>query len=108
MAACESEVFEVIFLDNQHRVLRIKEMFYGTVNAVSVYLREVVKASLAANVGAVILYHNHTSGDATPSQADRRITRQLTDALAWMDIRVLDHFVVLFEGVVSFLERGWI
>ncbi|MEZ9446116.1 DNA repair protein RadC [Vibrio splendidus] len=108
LAACESEVFGIIFLDNQHRVLRTKEMFYGTVNAASVYPREVVKASLAANASAVILYHNHPSGDATPSQADRRITRQLTDALALVDIRVLDHFVVSFECVVSFSERGWI
>ncbi len=83
-------------------------MFYGTVNAASVYPREVVKASLATNASAVILYHNHPSGDATPSQADRRITRQLTDALALVDIRVLDHFVISFECVVSFSERGWI
>jgi DNA repair protein RadC len=103
LAACESEVFGIIFLDNQHRVLRTKEMFYGTVNAASVYPREVVKASLATNASAVILYHNHP-----PSQADRRITRQLTDALALVDIRVLDHFVVSFECVVSFSERGWI
>ncbi|CAK1827430.1 DNA repair protein RadC [Vibrio crassostreae] len=108
MAACESEVFGIIFLDNQHRVLRTKEMFYGNVNAASVYPREIVKASLATNASAVILYHNHPSGDATPSQADRRITRQLTDALALVDIRVLDHFVVSFERVVSFAERGWI
>ncbi|CAK2228479.1 DNA repair protein RadC [Vibrio crassostreae] len=101
-------MFGVIFLDNQHRVLRTKEMFYGTVNVASVYPREVVKASLATNAGAVIFYHNHPSGDATPSQADRRITRQLTDALALVDIRVLDHLVVSFESVVSLSERGWI
>ncbi|MEZ8170224.1 JAB domain-containing protein, partial [Vibrio sp. FF266] len=103
-----SEVFGVIFLDSQHRVLRTKEMFNGTIDTASVYPREVVKESLATNAIAVIFYHNHPSGDATPSQADRRITRRLTDALALVDIRVLDHFVVSFEDVVSFVERGWI
>ncbi|NOH36543.1 RadC family protein [Vibrio chagasii] len=108
LAASEREVFGVIFLDNQHRVLRTKELFFGTIDAASVYPREVVKESLATNASAVIFYHNHPSGDANPSQADRRITRRLTDALALVDIRVLDHFVVSFEGVVSFAERGWI
>ncbi|MEZ8178776.1 DNA repair protein RadC [Vibrio sp. 1F292] len=108
LASNESEVFGVIFLDSQHRVLRTKEMFNGTIDTASVYPREVVKESLATNAIAVIFYHNHPSGDATPSQADRRITRRLTDALALVDIRVLDHFVVSFEDVVSFVERGWI
>ena len=108
LAASEREVFGVIFLDNQHRVLRTKELFFGTIDAASVYPREVVKESLTTNASAVIFYHNHPSGDANPSQADRRITRRLTDALALVDIRVLDHFVVSFEGVVSFAERGWI
>ncbi|MDK9783734.1 DNA repair protein RadC [Vibrio sp. B172a] len=108
LAAKEHEVFGVIFLDNQHRVRSTAELFTGTVDAASVYPREVVKKALAENAAAVILYHNHPSGVAEPSQADRRITRRLTDALALVDIKVLDHFVVSFEGVVSFAERGWI
>ncbi|EIT7126704.1 DNA repair protein RadC [Vibrio parahaemolyticus] len=108
LAAKEHEVFGVIFLDNQHRVRSTAELFTGTVDAASVYPREVVKKALAENAAAVILYHNHPSGVAEPSQVDRRITRRLTDALALVDIKVLDHFVVSFEDVVSFAERGWI
>jgi DNA repair protein RadC len=108
LAAREHEVFGVIFLDNQHRVRSSEELFTGTVNAASVYPREVVKKALAENASAVIFYHNHPSGVAEPSQADRRITRRLIDALALIDVRVLDHFVVSFEGTVSFAERGWI
>lgn len=83
-------------------------MFEGTIDAASVYPREVVKRSLHHNAAALILAHNHPSGVAEPSQADRRITRRLTDALALVDIRVLDHFVVGDGEVVSFAERGWI
>ncbi|WP_199482159.1 RadC family protein [Vibrio owensii] len=108
LAAKEHEVFGVIFLDNQHRVRSSAELFTGTVDAASVYPREVVKRALAENAAAVILYHNHPSGVAEPSQADRRITRRLIDALALIDVKVLDHFVVSFEGAVSFAERGWI
>ncbi len=109
LAAKEHEVFGVIFLDNQHRVRSTAELFTGTVDAASVYPREVVKKALAENAAAVIFYHNHpASGVAEPSQADRRITRRLADALALVDIKVLDHFVVAIEEVVSFAERGWI
>ncbi|HHY0497198.1 DNA repair protein RadC [Vibrio parahaemolyticus] len=108
LAAKEHEVFGVIFLDNQHRVRSTTELFTGTVDAASVYPREVVKKALAENAAAVILFHNHPSGVAEPSQADRRITRRLADALALVDIKVLDHFVVSFESTVSFAERGWI
>ncbi|EGQ8101915.1 DNA repair protein RadC [Vibrio parahaemolyticus] len=108
LAAKEHEVFGVIFLDNQHRVRSTAELFTGTVDAASIYPREVVKKALAENAAAVIFYHNHPSGVAEPSQADRRITRRLVDALALVDIKVLDHFVVSFEDVVSFAERGWI
>ena len=83
-------------------------MFEGTIDAASVYPREVVKRSLHHNAAALILAHNHPSGVAEPSQADRRITRRLTDALALVDIRVLDHFVVGDGEVISFAERGWI
>lgn len=108
LAAKEHEVFGVIFLDNQHRARSSAELFTGTVDAASVYPREVVKMALAENAAAVIFYHNHPSGVAEPSQADRRITRRLIDALALIDVKVLDHFVVSFEGAVSFAERGWI
>ncbi|MCG9657945.1 JAB domain-containing protein [Vibrio mediterranei] len=102
LAAKEHEVFGVIFLDNQHRFRSSAELFTGTIGAASVYPREVVKKALAENAAAILLYHNHPSGSAEPSQADRRITRRLVDALALIDIRVLDHLVV------SFAERGWI
>lgn len=108
LAAKEHEVFGVIFLDSQHRVRSSAELFTGTIDAASVYPREVVKKALAENAAAVLLYHNHPSGNAEPSQADRRITRRLVDALALVDIRVLDHFVISFEDTVSFAERGWI
>ncbi|MDH5924043.1 DNA repair protein RadC [Vibrio splendidus] len=108
LAAKEHELFGVIFLDTQHRARASVELFTGMIDAASVYPREVVKKALAENAAAVIFYHNHPSGDATTSQADRRITRRLTDALALVDINVLDHFVISTENVVSFAERGWI
>ncbi|MFC5076310.1 hypothetical protein VTH8203_01071 [Vibrio thalassae] len=102
------EAFYVLFLDNQNRVIAGEIMFEGTIDAASVYPREVVKRALYHNAAAIILSHNHPSGVAEPSQADRRITRRLTDALGLVDIRVLDHFVVGDGEVVSFAERGWI
>lgn len=102
------EAFFVLFLDNQHRVIRGEVMFEGTIDAASVYPREVVKRSLELNAAALILAHNHPSGVAEPSQADRRITRRISDALALVDIRILDHFVVGDGEVVSFAERGWL
>ena len=102
------EVFALLLLDNQHRLLLFKELFEGTLDAAAVYPREVVKLALSNNAAAVILAHNHPSGVAEPSQADQQITRRLIDALALVDIRVLDHLVV-GEGVpVSFAERGLI
>jgi DNA repair protein RadC len=83
-------------------------MFEGTIDASSVYPREVVKLALHHNAAALILAHNHPSGVAEPSQADRRITRWLVDATALVDIRILDHFVIGDDEVVSFAERGWI
>lgn len=103
----EHEVFGVLFLDSQHRVRFTEELFTGTIDAASVYPREVVKAALLRNSAAVIFFHNHPSGVAEPSQCDRRITRRLTDALALVEIQVLDHFVISHEEVVSFAERGW-
>lgn len=99
------EVFAALFLDQRHRVICFEELFHGTLDGASVYPREVVKKALQHNAAALIFAHNHPSGVAEPSQADRHITRRLTDALALIDVRVLDHFVV-GEEVVSFAERG--
>ena len=103
----EHEVFACLFLDNRHHVIHYEEMFRGTINGASVHPREVVKTSLAYNAAAVIFSHNHPSGIAEPSEADRQLTNRLKDALALVDIRVLDHLVVGDE-VVSFAERGFI
>ena len=102
------EAFYVLFLDNQHRVIRDEVMFEGTIDAASVYPREVVRRALEHNAAAVILAHNHPSGVAEPSQSDRRITSRISDALSLVDIRVLDHFVIGDGEVVSFVEKGWI
>ena len=100
------EVFGVLLLDSQHRLLSYRELFQGTIDGASVHPREVVKLALAHNAAAVILAHNHPSGVAEPSQADHRITKRLCDALAMVDIRVLDHMVVGDVEVVSFAESG--
>jgi len=102
------EVFAVLFLDNRHRVLAFEELFRGTIDGASVHPREVVRQALKHNGAAVIFAHNHPSGVAEPSDADRRLTTRLKDALALVDIRVLDHFVVGDGDVVSFAERGWV
>jgi DNA repair protein RadC len=100
------EVFAVLFLDGQHRLLRLEEMFHGTLAQTSVYPREVVKRALQLNAGAVILAHNHPSGVAEPSRADEYLTQALKSALQLVDVRVLDHLVVGQGSVVSFAERG--
>jgi DNA repair protein RadC len=105
-AGLEHEVFAILLLDNRHRVIRYEEMFRGTIDGCSVHPREVVKAALTANAAAVILAHNHPSGVAEPSRADTQLTKRLTDALALVDIRVLDHFVVGGVDTMSFSERG--
>jgi DNA repair protein RadC len=102
----EHEVFVCIFLDAQHRVVKSEELFRGTLTQTSVYPREVVKAALAANAAAVIFAHNHPSGVAQPSQADELLTRNLKDALALVDVKVLDHFIVAGNQAISFAERG--
>lgn len=104
----EHEVFSALFLDNRHRVIRFEELFRGTIDSASVYPREVVKQALACNAAAVILVHNHPSGDPAPSDADRRITQRLKEALGLVDIRVIDHVVVASEGCVSFAELGYL
>lgn len=102
----EHEVFITIFLDAQNRVIEVEEMFRGTLTQTSVYPREVVKAALRCNAGAAIFAHNHPSGVAEPSHADETLTSALKQALALVDVRVLDHFVVAGAGVLSFAERG--
>ncbi len=102
------EVFAGLFLDSQHRVIAYEELAQGTLNAASVYPREVVKRALGLGAGAVIFAHNHPSGIAEPSAADRSLTQRLKDALALVDVTVLDHFVVGDGEIVSFAERGWI
>ena len=106
LAGRDYEVFMVLFLDAQHRVLESEEMFRGTLTQTSVYPREVVKRSLVNNAAAVIFAHNHPSGVAQPSHADELLTRSLKEALALVDVKVLDHFVVAGSAVMSFAERG--
>ena len=106
LADLAHEVFAVLFLDAQHRLIRFDEMFRGTLTQTSVYPREVLKQALALNAAAVILAHNHPSGVAEPSRADEFLTQQLKAALALVDVRVLDHLVVGRVEVVSFAERG--
>jgi len=100
------EAFMALFLDSQHRLLAAEELFRGTLAQTSVYPREVVKSALAHNAAAVIFAHNHPSGVAEPSRADELLTQALKQALALVDIRTLDHFVVAGSQVVSFAERG--
>ncbi len=104
----EHEVFSAVFLDSQHRVIRFEALFHGTIDSASVYPREVVKRALGCNAAAVILVHNHPSGDPDPSDADRRITQRLKDALGLVEIRVIDHIVVGSEGCASFAELGYL
>lgn len=106
IASREHEVFVCLWLDAQHRVISIDELFRGTLTQTSVYPREIVKAGLKANAAAVIFAHNHPSGVAQPSQADELLTRNLKDALSLVDIKVLDHFIVAGHQTLSFAERG--
>lgn len=108
LATFEHEVFCVMFLDTQNNLIEFTELFRGTLSSASVYPREVAKEALYYNAGSVILVHNHPSGSPEPSDADRRITRRLQDALGLFDIRVLDHLIVANPDVTSFAERGWI
>ncbi|RUR32754.1 hypothetical protein ELY33_05075 [Vreelandella andesensis] len=99
-------MFSVLFLDSQHRVILFEELFRGTIDAASVYPREVLKAALTYNTGAVILVHNHPSGNTCPSDSYQRITQHLKGALGLMKIRVIDHVVVSSEGCISFAKLG--
>jgi len=100
------EVFAVLFLDNRHRAIAFEELFRGTIDGAQVHPREVVRRCLAHNAAAVMFGHNHPSGVAEPSAADRAITRRLVDALALVEVRVLDHFIVGDGDPTSFAERG--
>ena len=102
------EVFAVLWLDTQHRLIAYEELFRGTLTQTSVYPREVVKAALRHNAGAVILSHNHPSGVPEPSRADEVLTGELKTALALVGVRVLDHIIVGGAGTLSFAERGLI
>ena len=102
------EAFYILFLDNQHRVIQDELLFEGTIDAASVYPREVVKRALHHNAAALILAHNHPSGHAEPSECDKMITQRVKDALALIDVRVLDHFVIGVGQTVSFAQRGLI
>lgn len=104
----EREVFMVLYLDTQHRLIARETTSLGTINATSVYPREILKAALGHNAAAVVLAHNHPSGVAEPSDDDRKVTKRLTEALSLVDIRVLDHVVVGHGQAVSFAERGWL
>jgi DNA repair protein RadC len=106
LAARDHEVFLCIWLDAQHKVLAVEEPFRGTLTQTSVYPREIARAALRLNAAAVIFAHNHPSGVAQPSQADELLTRSLIDALALLEVKVLDHFIVAGTQAISFAERG--
>ena len=108
LASLEREAFTALFLDNQHRLIAHETLFTGTINHTQVHPREVVKAGLKHNAAAAVLAHNHPSGEAKPSNADRQITARLKQALELVDIRLLDHLVVGGMEIVSFAEKGWL
>ena len=100
------EVFACVFVENRHRIIAFEELFQGTIDGASVHPRVVVQKALENNAAAVILAHNHPSGVAEPSMADQRITERVRSALALIDVRVLDHFIVTAEDSLSFAEKG--
>jgi DNA repair protein RadC len=105
IGASEHEIFGVLHVDSRHRLIAVEDLFRGTINSASVHPREVVKAALMHNAAAVVLYHNHPSGLPEPSAADELITRRLKEALALIDVRVLDHLIVA-ESIYSMAEHG--
>jgi DNA repair protein RadC len=105
LAGEKNEIFCALYLDNRHGILSFDRLFYGSVDGASIHARVVVERAISFNAAAVIFAHNHPSGVAEPSNADRSITKRLTEALALIDVRVLDHFVIGDE-IVSFAERG--
>lgn len=108
LANLSHEVFSCLFLDTRHRMIAHEPLFRGTIDGAAVYPREIVKQALGCDAAAVILGHNHPSGNCEPSEADRSITIKVSQALALVDIRLLDHLVVSREGHISLAERGWV
>lgn len=106
LGSAEHEIFAALFLDTRHRLIEYREMFRGTIDGAAVYPREVVKEALSLNAAAIILAHNHPSGDPEPSEADRNITTRLSKALSLIDVRILDHLVIAGGEHISFAERG--
>ena len=102
----KQEVFTVAFLDNRHRLIEIKDLFFGTIDSASVYPREIVRESILLNAAAIVLAHNHPSGVAEPSRADIEITKKIKNAMALVDVRVLDHIITGSGYAVSLAERG--
>lgn len=108
LARREREVFVVLYLDNQHRLLEYETLFLGTINHTEVHPREIVKFALRHNAAAVIIAHNHPSGITDASKADRTITSRIVSALSLIEVRVLDHFIIGDGNILSFAERGWL
>lgn len=104
----EREIFAVVHMDNQHRVLELEDVSFGTVDATAVYPREIVKSALKRNTAAVMLVHNHPSGVATPSEADKLITARIAQALELVGVRVIDHMVIGGANAYSFADHGLI
>jgi DNA repair protein RadC len=107
-AYLQHEVFLVLYLDARNRLIEVEELFRGTLTQTSVYPREVVKGALARNAAALVVAHNHPSGEAEPSRADELLTQTLKSTLSLVDVQVIDHFIVAGDHVVSFAERGLI
>lgn len=108
LATLEREEFVVLFLDNQHRLITHETLFKGSISSTEVHPREIVRSAMKHNAAAIIVAHNHPSGEAEPSQADKLITQQIVRALALVDVRLLDHLVIGGMDIVSFAERGWL
>ena len=104
----EREVFGCLFLDSRHQILACEDLFYGTIDGAEVHPREIVRRAILLNAAAVVAFHNHPSGNSEPSAADRAVTARMKQALALVDIRLLDHFVVTSSGFTSMASRGWV
>jgi len=107
-ADTEHEVFSILFLTNRHQLIKHAELFRGTIDGASVYPREIVKEALKQNAAALILVHNHPSGNTTPSQADKAITSRIKNALDLIEVRVIDHVIVSINDTFSFAEHGYL
>lgn len=107
-AHLEHEIFGAVFLDTHHKILAITDLFRGTIDGAEIHPREVLKAALKENAAAVVLFHNHPSGCPEASAADRAVTARLKQALALVDIRVLDHFIITADTCTSMAARGWV